>query len=154
MTNAPAQVLHGQHTVVAAAIRQGFDQPGRAHAGEIWQKLSESLRLRWPKLTDLMNVNEHELPACMSLPRQPRTKLRSTNPTARLNKEGKRLADIVGIFPNAPSTTQPIGALLFERNDKWKSARCCMTVEAFAPIDAENTESPLNIARDAAGSCI
>ena len=32
-----------QHTVVAAAIRQAFDQPDRPHAGETWRKVSEQL---------------------------------------------------------------------------------------------------------------
>ena len=34
MRNALAHVSRGQHTVIAAAIRQAFDQPDRAHAGE------------------------------------------------------------------------------------------------------------------------
>ena len=42
--NALAHVSRGQHTVVAAAIRQAFDQPDRAHAGETWRKVSEQLR--------------------------------------------------------------------------------------------------------------
>jgi hypothetical protein len=41
-------VSRGQHTVVAAAIRQAFDQPDRAHAVETWRKVAEQLRPRWP----------------------------------------------------------------------------------------------------------
>ena len=41
MRNALAHVSKGQHTVVAAAIRQAFDQPDRAHAGETWRKVAE-----------------------------------------------------------------------------------------------------------------
>jgi transposase-like protein len=40
--NALAHVSRGQHTVVAAAIRQAFDQPDRAHAGETWRKVCVS----------------------------------------------------------------------------------------------------------------
>jgi transposase-like protein len=40
MRNALAHVSRGQHTVVAAAIRQAFDQPDRAHAGETWRKVA------------------------------------------------------------------------------------------------------------------
>ena len=87
----------GQHTVVAAAIRQAFDQPDHAHAGETWRKVAEQLRPRWPKLADLMDTSEHDVLAYMSFPRQHRTKLHSTNPIERLNKEVKRRADVVGV---------------------------------------------------------
>ena len=79
MRNALAHVSRGQHTVVAAAIRQAFDQPDRAHAGETWRKVAEQLRPRWPKLADLMDASEHDVLAYMSFPRQHRTKLHSTD---------------------------------------------------------------------------
>ena len=61
MRNALAHVSRGQHTVIAAAIRQAFDQPDRAHAGEAWRKVAEQLRPRWPKLVDLMDASEHDV---------------------------------------------------------------------------------------------
>ena len=67
MRNALAHVSRGQHTVVAAAIRQAFDQPDRAHAGETWRKVSEQLRPRWPKLADLMDASEHDVLAYIGL---------------------------------------------------------------------------------------
>ncbi len=45
--NALAHVSRGQHTVVAAAIRQAFDQPDRAHAGET---LAQGVRAAAPAL--------------------------------------------------------------------------------------------------------
>jgi transposase-like protein len=132
MRNALAHVSRGQHTVVAAAIRQAFDQPERKHAGETWRHVAEQLRARWPKLADLMDESEHDVLAYMSFPRQHRTKLHSTNPIERLNKEVKRRADVVGIFPNEASITRLIGAVLFEQNDEWQIASRYMMVEAFA----------------------
>lgn len=116
--NALAHVSKGQHTVVAAAIRQAFEQPDRKHAGETWRHVAEQLRTRWPKLADLMDASEHDVLAYMAFPRQHRTKLHSTNPIERLNKEVKRRADVVGIFPNEASIMRLIGAMLFEQNDE------------------------------------
>jgi len=103
MRNALTHVSRGQHTVVAAAIRQAFEQHDRKHAGEIWQRVADQLRPRWPKLSDLMDASEHDVLAYMAFPRQHRTKLHSTNPIERLNKGVKRRADVVGIFPNEAS---------------------------------------------------
>jgi len=84
------------------------------------------------------------------LPRQHRTKLHSTNPIERLNKEVKRRADVVGIFPNEASIMRLIGAVLFEQNDEWQTASRYMMVEAFAQIDKEEIDPILSITTKAA----
>ena len=53
----------------------------------------------------------------------------------RLNKEVKRRADVVGMFPNEDSILRLIGAVLFEKNDDWQSQHRYMMVEAFSQID-------------------
>ena len=62
----------------------------------------------------------------------------------RLNKEVKRRADVVGIFPNEASIIRLIGAVLLEQNDEWQIQHRFMQVEAMAeisvpPIDADQT---------------
>jgi putative transposase len=150
MRNALAHVSKGQHTVVAAAIRQAFEQPDRAHAAETWHRVADQVRPRWPKLADLMDASEHDVLAYMAFPRQHRTKLHSTNPIERLNKEVKRRADVVGIFPNEASIMRLIGAVLFEQNDEWQTSSRYMMVEAFAQIDKEEIDPILSIATKAA----
>ena len=150
MRNALAYVSKGQHTVVAAAIRQAFDQPDRLHAGETWRHVANQLRSRWPKLAQLMDDSEHDVLAYMAFPRQHRTKLHSTNPIERLNKEVKRRADVVGIFPNEPAIVRLIGAVLFEQNDEWLIQNRYMQVEAFEQIDKEELDPLFSIATKAA----
>jgi transposase-like protein len=43
-----------------------------------------------------------------------------TNPIERLNKQVKRRADVVGIFPTRHLIMRPIGAVLFKQNDEWQ----------------------------------
>ncbi len=88
MRNALAHVPKGQHTVVAAAIRQVFNQPDQKGAQEVWRHVAE-LRPRWPKLATLMDESEADVLAYMEFPAQHRTNLHSTNPLERLNKEVK-----------------------------------------------------------------
>src|SRR5690349_22579111 len=94
--NALAHVPKGQHTMVAAAIRQAFLQPDAEAAHQTWRHVADQLRQRWPKLAALMDDSEHDVLAYMTFPFQHRTKLHSTNPLERLNKKVKRRADIVG----------------------------------------------------------
>jgi transposase-like protein len=148
--NALAHVPKGQHTVVAAAIRQAFNQPDRESAGQTWRHVADQLRGRWPKLAALMDESEPDVLAYMAFPAQHRTKLHSTNPLERLNKEVKRRADVVGIFPNEDAITRLIGAVLFEQNDEWQSQHRYMQVEPFSRIDAAESDPLLSITTQAA----
>jgi transposase-like protein len=90
MRNALAHVSKGHHTMVAAALRQAFLQPDQAGARQTWRHVADQLRDRWPKLGALMDASEADVLAYMAFPAQHRTRLHSTNPLERLNKELKR----------------------------------------------------------------
>src|ERR1700693_5214384 len=141
MRNALAHVPKGQRTMVAAAIRQAFLQADAEAAHQTWRHVADQLRPRWPKLAVLMDDSEHDVLAYMAFPAQHRTKLHSTNPLERLNKEVKRRADVVGIFPNEPSIVRLIGAVLLEQNDEWQLQHRYMQVEAMAELLAPASEA-------------
>ena len=151
MRNALAYVPKGQHTVVAAAIRQAFIQPDRETAGQVWRHVADQLRPKVEKLARLMDEAEHDVLAYMSFPAQDRTKLHSTNPLERLNKEVKRRADVVGIFPNEDAIKRLIGAVLMEQNDEWQTQNRYMQIEGFAePQTTALERTPLQITPKAA----
>jgi transposase-like protein len=140
MRNALAHVPKGQTTVVAAAIRQVFFQPDHASAVQSWRHVADQLRARWPKLGTLMDEAEADVLAYMAFPSQHRTKLHSTNPLERLNKELKRRADVVGIFPNEDSITRLMGAVLLEQNDEWQLQHRYMQIEGMAELATPPTD--------------
>lgn len=78
--------------------------------------------------------------------------LRASLTLERLNKEVKRRADVVGIFPNEDSIVRLIGAVLFEANDEWPLQHRYMQVEASADLStpAIEEEKPLQITPEAA----
>ena len=97
-----------------------------------------------------MDDGEHDVLAYMPFPAQHRAKLHSTNPLERLNKEAKRRADVVGVFPSEASIVRLIGAVLLEQNDEWQLQHRYMQVEAMAELDAPPTENPTLISTEAA----
>jgi transposase-like protein len=134
LRNALASVPKGQQTMVAAALRQAFLQPDLDGARRVWKAAADQFRPRWPKLAALMDDSEHDVLAYLGFPAQHRVKLRSTNPLERLNKEVKRRADVVGIFPGESSIVRLIGAVLLEQNDEWQLQHRYMQVEAMAEL--------------------
>ncbi len=72
----------------------------------------------------------------MDFPAQHRTKIHSTNPLERLNKEVKRRADVVGIFPNEGSTHPPDRGVLLEANDEWQTQNRYMQIEGMVELMA------------------
>jgi transposase-like protein len=141
MRSALAHVGKGQQAMVAAALRQAFLQADAASAHQVWRQVADQLRPRWSKLAALMDESEHDVLAYTGFPAQHRAKLHSTNPLERLNKEVKRRADVVGIFPCEASITRLIGAVLLEQNDEWQLQHRYMQVEAMAELTAPAAEA-------------
>jgi mutator family transposase len=77
---------------------------------------------------------EENLIAFYALPPEHWTKLRSTNPLERVNKEIGRRSDVVGIFPNDASVIRLAGALLSEQDDEWLVQRRYLFLESMALI--------------------
>ena len=55
-----------------------------------WRHVADQLGPRWPKLAALMDESERDVLSYITFPVQHRTKLHSTNPLERLNKEVKQ----------------------------------------------------------------
>jgi len=136
MRNALAYVSKTQQSMVAAALRQAFLQPDRAQASQMLRHVADQLRPKWPKLAAFIDNSETDVLSYFDFPEQHRSKLHSTNPLERLNKEVKRRADVVGIFPNEAAIIRLIGAVLLEQNDEWQLQHRYMQVEAMAELVA------------------
>jgi len=135
MRNALAHAGRSGRRVVSAFIATAFAQDDAGAARTQWRHVADQLRPKLPKLAALMDEAETDVLAYMGFPAQHRTKLHSTNPLERLNREIKRRADVIGIFPNEDAITRLVGAILLEQNDEWAVQRArYMTLESIAPM--------------------
>ena len=134
MRNAQAYVPKGQQNMVSAALRQAFTQLDYPNASRTMRHVAGQLRDKWPKLGAFIDDSEADVLAYMTFPAQHRVKIHSTNPIERLNKEVKRRADVVGIFPNEGAIVRLIGAVLLEANDEWQLQHRYMQTEAMAEL--------------------
>ena len=119
LRNLLACVLKTRQSLVGTLVRQVFVQPDANSAQTAWRQVADQLRSHFPKAAELMDPAEADVLAHLQFPTAHRLKIHSTNPLERLNKEVKRRANLVGIFPNEASIRRLIGAVLMEQNEEW-----------------------------------
>jgi putative transposase len=136
--------MHGhcrpaQRGLVSAALREVFNATDRAEAGRRLTDVLARLASIAPKVCQLLEAAEEDLLAFMAFPPEHWSKLRSTNPLERVNREIGRRSDVVGIFPNDTSAIRLAGALLIEQNDEWIVCRRYLSEESMRQILCADT---------------
>ena len=136
-------VHRSQQQMVAAAIRQVFAAETLAEARERLASVVATLEAAAPKVAACSLEAEDELFAFMSFPTEHWSKLRSTNPLERVNREIGRRSDVVGIYPNDAALVRLAGALLIEQNVEWLVGRRYLSAESLTGLyAAEQTRGP------------
>jgi putative transposase len=129
-----------QRGLVAAALREVFNADSREQARERVSEVIDRLQAVAPKVAALLEQAEEELIAFYAFPRAHWSKLRSTNPLERVNREIGRRSDVVGIFPNDAAVIRLAGALLIEQNEEWLVGRRYLSAESLALVLVDEDE--------------
>ena len=123
-----------QRGMVSAALREIFNADSHKAANERCGEVIERLSGPAPKVAELLLGAEEDLLAFYRFPAAHWSKLRSTNPLERVNREIGRRSDVVGIFPNDASAIRLAGAVLIEQNDEWLVSRRYLSEESLALV--------------------
>jgi transposase-like protein len=119
--NLLALVPRSHQDMVAAVFRTVFAQPDPATVAATWDQVGDQLAARFPKTATLMDSAKAEVLAFGGFPRAHWTKVWSTNPLERINKEVKRRARVVDIFPTEASVIRLVGAVLADVHHEWQA---------------------------------
>jgi len=131
-----------QQPMISAAIRGIFTAASGQEARERLADVVERLQPIAPKVAQLVLDAESDLLGFYAFPREHWSKLRSTNPLERVNREIGRRTDVVGIFPNDAALIRLAGAMLIEQNDEWLVSRRYLSQESLSSVLDENDHSP------------
>jgi putative transposase len=134
LRNAMGHVPKKHHQMVATVIRTAFVQDSPEDASQQWRDNADGLRDRFPKLAELMDDAEQEVLAFMQFPKDHWKQIASTNPLERVNKEIKRRANVVGIFPNDAAIIRLVGTVVIEQTEEWHLTRRYMSYESLAKV--------------------
>ncbi|GAA2002820.1 IS256 family transposase [Catenulispora subtropica] len=115
-----AKIEPGSGEMVAATIRTIFAQPDAATVHSQLHLVADLLAAQFPPVKDMLIAAETDITAYATFPRAHWTKIWSTNPLERLNREVKRRADVVQVFPNPAALARLTGAVLAELHDEWQ----------------------------------
>jgi putative transposase len=149
MRNVLAHVSKGGRTIVAAHLRIIYAQQSQSAAGDQLEQVADMLEAHWPRAAAVLREAKEDALAYMAFPQEHWSRIYSTNPLERLNKEIKRRTDVVGIFPDVASTERLVGAILAECHDEWQTNRRYFSQESMrkllAPEDSLSIPAPVHL---------
>ena len=131
-----------QHGLLGALIRPIFAADSLQQARDRLSEAVAHLDGRLSKIADDARRRRARHPRLLRVPRSHWSKLRSTNPLERFNKEIGRRTDVVGIFPDDRSLIRLAGMLCIEQNDEWLVGRGYLSAESIS-LSSPSRRSPI-----------
>jgi putative transposase len=142
MRNVLAHIPKKDKSLVAAALRTIFAQPDQEAARQQLSEVARAMAERWPKAADALLAGEEDVLSYMTFPPEHWTRIYSTNPLERLNREVKRRTNVVGIFPDSDAVLRLVGSVLIEIHEEWQTGRRYFSLESMRKL-TEPLEEPM-----------
>lgn len=106
--------------MVAATIRTIFAQTTAEQVRSQLDVVADMLGRQFPQVKTMLLESAGDITAFADFPSAHWKNIWSTNPLERLNREIKRRADVVQVFPNPVALDRLAAAVLAELHDEWQ----------------------------------
>ena len=134
MRNLHGAVASKHAPAVTAAVKTIFAHTDPADVAAQWDQVTDTFADSFPKVTAMMREAKTDVLAFTAFPKGHWQKIWSNNPIERLNKEIKRRADVVEIFPNPASFLRLATSVVIDQHDEWQVGRRYLSETSMAEL--------------------
>lgn len=134
MRNLHGAVSAKNAPVVTAAVKTIFAHTEPADVAEQWDQVADTFAASFPKVNTMMREAKSDVLAFTAFPKAHWQKIWSNNPIERLNKEIKRRADVVEIFPNPAAFLRLATSVVIDQHDEWQVSRRYLSETSMAEL--------------------
>jgi len=119
---------------VSEAMKAVFVQRDEKSANSKAGELVRQFQARFAKAMEVFEAGIDDVLSYLHYPLPHRTRVSSTNPLERLNKEIRRRTRVVGIFPNPESYLRPAMVYLMEYSEDWSATKAYLGEESLQSL--------------------
>ena len=134
MRNLHGAVSAKNAPAVTAAVKTIFAHTDPADVAEQRDQVTDTFAASFPKATAMMREAKTDVLAFTAFPQAHWQKVWSNNPIERLNKEIKRRADVVEIFPNPAAFLRLATSVVIDQHDEWQVSRRYLSETSMAEL--------------------
>ena len=118
---------------VAASLKEIFNARDLDAAKRRLDEMMDAYQDSLPNLVDKLDRDIWHCLTCFSFPQPHQKRTRTTNSLERLNREIKRRADVIQIFPNDKACERLVGALCMEWSEDWITGKRYLDMTHLQP---------------------
>ncbi len=134
LRNVLAKVPKTARPMVSALVRMIFLERNPEAARARLRQVADQLQERFPEVAALLEEAEADVLAYLRFPERHWSKLCSTNPLERQNREIARRTEVVSIFPNRAALLRLVTAGLQEQHEEWLTERRYMSLGSLSEV--------------------